>query len=40
MVFKELGVIVFGYYVNDLECFGVVEFDEEMWVFFIEEKLV
>lgn len=33
------GVIVFGYQVMDLECFGVVEFDDDFCVFLLEEKL-
>jgi len=34
----EDGAIVFGYYVNDPERYGVVEFDEEKKVISIEEK--
>ncbi len=34
----ESGAIVFGYYVNDPERYGVVEFDEERKVVGIEEK--
>lgn len=34
----EDGAIVFGYYVNDPERYGVVEFDEEKKVVSIEEK--
>lgn len=31
---------MFGYYVNDFECYGVVDFDDDWNVFFIEEKFV
>lgn len=37
---KNNKVIVFVYYVNDLERFGVVEFDENNNVIFVEEKLL
>lgn len=40
VVVKIFGVMVFGYQVLDLECFGVVEFDENYKVLFIEEKLL
>lgn len=33
------GVMVFGYQVMDLECFGVVEFDDNFCVILLEEKL-
>lgn len=32
------GAVIFGYYVNDPESFGVVEFDEEQKVISLEEK--
>ena len=32
------GAVIFGYYVNDPESFGVVEFDEEQKVVSLEEK--
>jgi len=35
---REQGATVFGYYVNDPERFGVVEFDKEMKAVSIEEK--
>lgn len=35
---KESGATVFGYQVKDPECFGVVEFDDDMNAISIEEK--
>ncbi|HGS3658224.1 TPA: glucose-1-phosphate thymidylyltransferase RfbA [Streptococcus pneumoniae] len=35
---KESGATVFGYHVKDPECFGVVEFDQDMKAISIEEK--
>lgn len=40
VVNKESGVMVFVYYVNDLECYGVVEFDKNGMVISLEEKLL
>lgn len=36
----DKGVIVFGYYVNDFNCYGVVNFDSLGNVIDIEEKFV
>lgn len=35
---REQGATIFGYYVEDPERFGVVEFDKEGWAVSIEEK--
>lgn len=40
VVNKESGVMVFVYYVNDFECYGVVEFDNNGIVISLEEKLL
>lgn len=40
VVNKESGVMVFVYYVNDFERYGVVEFDNNGIVISLEEKLL
>lgn len=39
-VVKRKGVIIFGYYVSNLNLFGVVEFDKDFNVLLIEEKFI
>ncbi len=34
----EYGALIFGYYVNNSECYGIVEFDQEGKILSLEEK--